>query len=120
MYGADTNQITADGETILTKIITSKCNKSLINMILNYGADANGKSKEGETALFRAINAGRVDIVTSLLDHGANPNLPGPKHMLWPATYQPKCLQVLLARGQTTRRHQALWNSLRLSIRLTQ
>ncbi len=99
MYGADTNQITADGETILTKIITSKCNKSLINMILNYGADANGKSKEGETALFRAINAGRVDIVTSLLDHGANPNLPGPKHMLWPATYQPKCLQVLLARG---------------------
>ncbi|KAI0968908.1 ankyrin repeat-containing domain protein [Xylaria arbuscula] len=104
MYGADTNQITADGETILTKIINHKCNKSLIDMTLNYGADANGKSREGETALFRAINSGRVDIVTSLLDHGANPNLPGPKHMLWPATYQPKCLQVLLTRGADFRK----------------
>lgn len=99
MYGADTNQVTVDGETILTKIISSKCNKSLVDMILNYGADSNGKSKEGETALFRAVTSGRVDIVTSLLDHHANPNLPGPKHMLWPATYQPKCLQVLLSRG---------------------
>ncbi|KAI1272176.1 ankyrin repeat-containing domain protein [Xylaria sp. FL0933] len=99
MYGADTNQITADGETILTKIINNKCNKSLIDMTLNYGADPNGKSKEGETPLFRAITSGRVDIVSTLLDHGANPNLPGPKHMLWPATYQPKCLQVLLNRG---------------------
>ncbi|RWA07289.1 hypothetical protein EKO27_g7817 [Xylaria grammica] len=99
MYGADVNQITADGETILTKMITNKCLRTLIDMILNYGADANGKSKEGETPLFRAITAGRVDIVSALLDHGANPNLPGPKHMLWPATYQPKCLQVLLHRG---------------------
>jgi ankyrin repeat protein len=34
-----------------------------------------------------------------LLDNGANPNLPGPKHMLWPSTYQPKILQLLLSRG---------------------
>ncbi|KAI3320909.1 ankyrin repeat-containing domain protein [Xylariaceae sp. AK1471] len=99
MYGADVNHITTDGETILTKMITSKCNKVLIDIILSYGADANSKSKEGKTPLFEAITAGRVDIVTALLDHGANPNLPGPKHMLWPATYQPKCLQVLLAHG---------------------
>ncbi|KAI0551495.1 ankyrin repeat-containing domain protein [Xylaria curta] len=99
MYGADVNRLTANGETILIKMITSKCNKALIETVLNYGADANGKSKEGKTALFEGITAGRVDIVTTLLDHGANPNLPGPKHMLWPATYQPKCLQVLLARG---------------------
>ncbi|KAI1747240.1 ankyrin repeat-containing domain protein [Xylaria castorea] len=99
MYGADVNQLTANGETILIKMITNKCNKALIDTVLNYGADANGKSKEGKTALFEAITAGCVDIVTTLLDHGANPNLPGPKHMLWPATYQPKCLQVLLARG---------------------
>ncbi|KAI0458181.1 ankyrin repeat-containing domain protein [Xylaria acuta] len=99
MYGADVNQVTADGETILIKMITKKCSKPLIDMILNYGANANGKSKEGKTALFEGITGGRVEIVTALLDHGANPNLPGPKHMLWPATYQPKCLQVLLARG---------------------
>ncbi|KAI1169666.1 ankyrin repeat-containing domain protein [Nemania sp. FL0916] len=99
MYGADTNQKTADGETILSQTISSKCSKTLVSMILKYGADANGKTREGKTALFEAITAGRADIVTTLLDHGANPNLPGPKHMLWPATYQPKCLQVLLARG---------------------
>ncbi|KAI0440138.1 ankyrin repeat-containing domain protein [Xylaria telfairii] len=99
MYCADVNQMTVDGETILIKMITNKCSKPLIDMVLNYGADANGKSKEGKTALFEGITAGRVEIVTALLDHGAKPNLPGPKHMLWPATYQPKCLQVLLARG---------------------
>ncbi|KAI1338334.1 ankyrin repeat-containing domain protein [Xylariaceae sp. FL0016] len=99
MYGGDVNHITADGETILTKIITKKCSKALVDAILDYGADANGKSKDGTSPLFRAITNGRVDIVTSLLDHGANPNLPGPKHMLWPSTYQPACLKVLLARG---------------------
>lgn len=99
IYGADVNQMMVDGETVLTKMINDRCNKSLIDLILRYGADPNGKTKAGKTALFEAISAGRVDIVTSLLDHGANPNLPGPKHMLWPATYQPKCLHVLLTRG---------------------
>ncbi|KAI1198220.1 ankyrin repeat-containing domain protein [Nemania serpens] len=99
MYGADPNQMTVDGETILTKMITSKCHRSLVGLVLEYGADADKKTEEGKTALFEAITAGRADIVATLLDHGANPNLPGPKHMLWPATYKPKCLQVLLARG---------------------
>ncbi|KAI0203281.1 ankyrin repeat-containing domain protein [Astrocystis sublimbata] len=104
LYGADQNQITADGETVLIKMISKKSSKPLIDMLLEYGANANGKSKEGKTALFEAITSARVDIVTSLLDHGANPNLPGPKHMLWPATYQPKCLQVMLARGADHKR----------------
>ncbi|KAI0867918.1 ankyrin repeat-containing domain protein [Hypoxylon argillaceum] len=99
MYGANVNQITSDGETILTKMITNKSNRTLIGMVLDYGADVDGKTKEGKTALFAAISVGRVDLVRALLDHGANPNLPGPKHMLWPATYQPNCLQVLLTRG---------------------
>jgi ankyrin repeat protein len=99
MYGADTNHQTTDGETVLTKMITSKCNRILVDIVLDYGADANGKSREGKTPLFEAITAGRVDIVTTLLDRGANPNLPGPKHMLWPATYQPRCLEALLAHG---------------------
>ncbi|KAI8632726.1 ankyrin repeat-containing domain protein [Xylariaceae sp. FL1651] len=99
MYGADVNHVMTDGETILTKMITKNCNAVLVNSILDYGANANGKSKEGKTPLFEAITAGRADIVTALLDHNANPNLPGPKHMLWPATYQPACLKILLARG---------------------
>lgn len=40
-----------------------------------------------------------MDIITSLLDYGANSNLPGPKYMLWPAIYQAPSLQVLLVYG---------------------
>ncbi|KAI0601535.1 ankyrin repeat-containing domain protein [Biscogniauxia sp. FL1348] len=100
MYGGDVNHIMVEGETILTKAIQNKnCKKVLVDAILDYGADANCKNKEGKTPLFDAITAGRVDIVTSLLNHGANPNLPGPKHMLWPAMSEPACLKVLLAHG---------------------
>ncbi|KAI1639058.1 ankyrin repeat-containing domain protein [Biscogniauxia mediterranea] len=100
MYGGDVNHVMVEGETILTKAIQNKmCKKVLVDAILDYGADANCKNKEGKTPLFEAITAGRVDIVTSLLNHGANPNLPGPKHMLWPAMSEPACLKVLLAHG---------------------
>ncbi|KAH6952493.1 ankyrin repeat-containing domain protein [Ilyonectria sp. MPI-CAGE-AT-0026] len=99
IYGGDPNQLTATGETLLSSAIHKKTPKKFIDLILDYGADPDGKSREGKTALFEAIQNSRVDIVTSLLDQGANPNLPGPKHMLWPATYQTPCLQVLLARG---------------------
>ncbi|CAJ2500020.1 Uu.00g028730.m01.CDS01 [Anthostomella pinea] len=99
MYGANGNATLVDGETVLTKTISKTCNKLLVDLILEYGADANKKTNEGKTPLFEAITSGRPDIVTSLLDHKADPNLPGPKHMLWPATYQPPCLKILLARG---------------------
>ncbi|KAF5542988.1 ankyrin 3 [Fusarium mexicanum] len=99
IYGGDPNQLTATGETLLSSAINKKTPKKFIDLILDYGADPDLKSREGKTALFEAIQNSRVDIVSSLLDHGANPNLPGPKHMLWPATYQSACLQVLLAHG---------------------
>ncbi|KAM0549926.1 hypothetical protein ACHAPJ_009173 [Fusarium lateritium] len=99
IYGGDPNQLTATGETLLSSAINKKTPKKFIDLILDYGADPDGKSREGKTALFEAIQNSRVDVVTSLLDHGANPNLPGPKHMLWPSTYQSACLQVLLAHG---------------------
>ncbi|KAF5570974.1 ankyrin 3 [Fusarium phyllophilum] len=99
IYGGDPNQLTATGETLLSSAINKKTPKKFIDLILDYGADPDLKSREGKTALFEAIQNSRVDIVNSLLDHGANPNLPGPKHMLWPATYQSACLQVLLAHG---------------------
>lgn len=99
MYGGDVTQLTSEGDTLLISSINKRTPIRLVDTLLAYGSDPNSKSREGKTALFQAITSARVDIVTSLLEHGANPNLPGPKHMLWPATYQSPCLQVLLAKG---------------------
>lgn len=104
IYGGEPNALTATGETLLSSAINKKVPKKFIDLILDYGADPDGKSREGKTALFEAIQNSRVDIVNSLLDHGANPNLPGPKHLLWPATYQTPCLKVLLEHGADYRK----------------
>ncbi|KAH6659413.1 ankyrin repeat-containing domain protein [Truncatella angustata] len=98
-YGGDANHVMTDGDTVLIKAVFKKRPKKMIDLFLSYGSDANGKNREGKTAMFDAVQTGRADIVTSLLDHGANPNLPGPKIVLWPSTYQPACMKVLLARG---------------------
>ncbi|TVY86829.1 Ankyrin, partial [Lachnellula willkommii] len=98
-YNGDASTITATGNTLPISAIKKKTPRKFIDCLLDYGADPNAKSREGVTALFEAIQVGRADIVTSLLEHGADPNLPGPKHMLWPATHQAPCLQVLLAHG---------------------
>ncbi|KAK5196880.1 hypothetical protein LTR99_000762 [Exophiala xenobiotica] len=98
-YSGNANLTTSDGNTLLDIAVTKTSPKRLVELLLNYGSDPNGKSNRGETPLFVAIQAGRVDIMQLLFDHGADPNLPGPKHPLWPATYQPKALQLLLARG---------------------
>ncbi|KAF6813862.1 ankyrin repeat domain containing protein [Colletotrichum plurivorum] len=98
-YGGDPNHIMANGNTVLICSMNKTTPKKLVDVMLEYGSDPNVKNREGKTALFEAIQAARVDLLTALLDHGANPNLPGPKHMLWPATYQADCLKVLLARG---------------------
>ncbi|KAH7420232.1 ankyrin repeat-containing domain protein [Cadophora sp. MPI-SDFR-AT-0126] len=98
-YNGDANHMTASGAPILTSAIKKKTPKKFIDMILAYGAKPNTKTREGHTALFDAISLGRVDIVTSLLENKADPNLPGPKHMLWPAVHYPKCLQVLFSHG---------------------
>jgi len=98
-HNGDANHMTAAGAPILTAAIKKKTPKKFIDMILAYGAKPNTKTREGHTALFDAINLARTDIVTSLLENKADPNLPGPKHMLWPAVHHPKCLQVLFAHG---------------------
>ncbi|KAI1802507.1 ankyrin repeat-containing domain protein [Daldinia bambusicola] len=98
-YGGDVNHVMANGNTALLTAIIKKGTKRVIDMLLDYGSDANAKNREGHSPLFEAIQTNRVEIVTSLLDHGANPNLPGPKHMLWPAVGLPRILELLLARG---------------------
>ncbi|KAI1135544.1 ankyrin repeat-containing domain protein [Hypoxylon sp. FL0543] len=109
-YGGDVNHVMANGDTALLAAIMKKRSRKIIDMLLEYGSDANIKNREGHTPLFEAIQSNRIDIVTSLLDHGANPNLPGPKHMvrpetflitiwLWPSAGLPRILELLLARG---------------------
>ncbi|KAK8118528.1 uncharacterized protein PG998_003154 [Apiospora kogelbergensis] len=98
-YGGDSNHVMGDGDTILIKSITKTRPIRFIKLLLAYESDSNAKNREGKTPLFEAITAYRADIVAELLDAGANPNLPGPKHMLWPAIHHTPCLRLLLARG---------------------
>ncbi|KZM23137.1 uncharacterized protein EKO05_0008430 [Ascochyta rabiei] len=102
--GGDVNMIMDNGSTTLVQAMNKIVSPKLVELLLTSGGDANAKTGEGTTALFQAIQANRVDLMTVLLDHGANPNLPGPKHPLWPSTYKPKCLQLLLARGADTKK----------------
>ncbi|KAJ6779997.1 hypothetical protein PWT90_10550 [Aphanocladium album] len=99
MFGANPNQMTASNNTLLIASISATSSKMLTELLLNYGVAPNEKSREGKTALFEAITNGRADIVESLIQHGADPNLPGPKHMLWPAVHNPECLRILLAKA---------------------
>jgi ankyrin repeat protein len=97
--GGDPCLIMENGSTALVSSMNKIVSPTLVELMLASGIDANAKTGEGTTALFQAIQANRVDLMTILLDNGANPNLPGPKHPLWPSTYKPKALQLLLARG---------------------
>lgn len=103
-HGADPNAIMGNNETPFTQAMNKSTPATLIETMLVYDADPNGKNGRGETPLFKAIAAERLDLVTMLLDHGADPNLPGPKIMLWPAVHQPAILEILLERGSDLRR----------------
>ncbi|RYP69418.1 hypothetical protein DL769_005272 [Monosporascus sp. CRB-8-3] len=103
-YGGDVSHVMGEGDTLLMTAIKQKRLKRIIDLLLDYGSDANTKNNRGHTPLFEAIQTQRIDVVASLLDHRANPNLPGPKHMLWPAAAMPRILELLLARGADARK----------------
>jgi len=98
-HGGDVNALLPDGDTPLIKAMTKTAPVEIIELMLTSGADPNRKTEHGLTPLLEALFAKRLDIATLLLDHGANPNLAGPKHPLWPATHDPALLQLLLSRG---------------------
>ncbi|KAI7671183.1 ankyrin [Hortaea werneckii] len=91
-------------DTPFTQAMNRTTTTNLIDLMLTYDSNVNTKNGHGETALFKAINAERLDLVNILLDNGAQPNLPGPKHMLWPAVHRPQILALLLERGADLKR----------------
>lgn len=97
--GAHVDTPLANGNTPLIQAIETASDGTVVELMLEKGADPNRKNNKGETALFRAITVDRIDHVTNLLAHNANPNLPGPKHMLWPAVHKTPILEMLLAKG---------------------
>jgi ankyrin repeat protein len=98
-HEGDAESIMENGNSTLIQCMNKTVSPRLVEMLIKSGIDPNHKNCEGATALFRAIHANRVDLMTVLLDNGANPNLPAPKHPLWPSVYKPKALQLLLDRG---------------------
>lgn len=98
-HGANADVLMGNGDTPFIQSMNKSTPSSLVGLMLVYDANPNNKNGRGETALFRAIGADRVDLIKILLEHGADPNLPGPKHMLWPAVHRPKILETLLSGG---------------------
>lgn len=98
-YGADCNVLLPSGDTPFMLAINKRASEAFLRFMLASGADVNGKTRAGKTPLFEAVSLRRTDIVSLLLDHGANPNLAGPKHPLWPATYDSTTLRLLISRG---------------------
>lgn len=102
-HGSDVNGVLPDGDTPFLKSITKTASLDMVSLMLDSGAQPDKKSSHGETPLLRALFAKRLDLATILLDHNANPNLAGPKHPLWPATYEPALLSLMLSRGAKVR-----------------
>lgn len=98
-YGGDPGRIMVNDNTVLVRAINRKTPRSVIELMLDYGSDPNGKNGEGTSPMVQAVSAQRLDIAQLLLDRGADPNLPGPKHPLWPSCYEPAFLKLLLSRG---------------------
>lgn len=98
-HGGDPNTMTSDGDTVFMKTIYQTTAAETVIYMLRWGANVNSKTKQGKTPLFEAISVRRIDLIMLLLDHGANPNLAGPKHPLWAAVHNPAALQLLINRG---------------------
>jgi ankyrin repeat protein len=98
-HGVNLKDEAREGTTLLIEAIRKRAPQHAIETLLNTGCDPNRKDDHGKTALCEAVQSDQPSIVTTLLNQDANPNLPGPEHVLWSAVHRPGCLRILLARG---------------------
>ncbi|CAK44604.1 uncharacterized protein An03g03050 [Aspergillus niger] len=98
-HGGNADTETPSGSTVLIELIRQRAPPKLVTMLLDAGSDPNKKGCQGRTALNEAVQTEQVAVLMILLEHGANPNLPGPEHVLWLAISRPACLRLLLNSG---------------------
>ncbi|KAJ5674199.1 hypothetical protein N7462_009638 [Penicillium macrosclerotiorum] len=103
-HGSNPNEETRNGTNLLIEAIRERTSHHLVEILLDAGCDPNYKDNQGKTALCEAVQSDQPSIVKALLDHHANPNLPGPEHALWSAVHHPDCLHILLSRGADIRK----------------
>ena len=72
---ADTNIVSADGNTCLFDAVRKGCSKDVLQAIISHGADVNATNKSNETALMKACWMGNEDAISVLLNAGADPNI---------------------------------------------
>ena len=73
--GADPNLHTLDGDSALMAAVAHR-NYDCVQCLITLGADVNGRNTQTDwTALHVAANLGDPDLITLLLDAGANAKL---------------------------------------------
>jgi len=70
-HGADPDIRKEDGETLLH----SASERQTAEILLEHGADPNVRNEDGETPLYSASRSGYVEVVSALLEEGADPSL---------------------------------------------
>ena len=74
--GADPSIAKADGDTGLHYAVYGDCNKEVLQSILRHGVDVNATNKKNVAALMIACHKGNTDSIDTLLNAGADLNIP--------------------------------------------
>jgi len=73
-HGASTTDYSAESSL---RTAVHLCDEDIVHLYLGEGIDANGSYYLGPTILTSAVERGDLQIISVLLDHGANPNKEG-------------------------------------------
>ena len=73
--GADPNIADTDGDTSILSAIEGHCSVTTMQKLINYSAKVNATNNKGITALLRACAYRLMDVVTVLLEAGADPTI---------------------------------------------